>query len=50
MSALYAFCREVDDVADDESVPVAERRIATAPPGARMCGAPVEGGKHRKFR
>jgi phytoene synthase len=26
MSALYAFCREVDDVADDESVPVAERR------------------------
>lgn len=26
MSALYAFCREVDDVADDESVPAAERR------------------------
>jgi phytoene synthase len=26
MSALYAFCREVDDVADDESVPTAERR------------------------
>jgi phytoene synthase len=26
MSALYAFCREVDDVADDESVPVQERR------------------------
>ena len=26
MSALYAFCREVDDVADDESRPVAERR------------------------
>ncbi len=26
MSALYAFCREVDDVADDESVPVAQRR------------------------
>lgn len=26
MSALYAFCRKVDDVADDESVPVAERR------------------------
>lgn len=25
MSALYAFCREVDDVADDESVPVEER-------------------------
>jgi phytoene synthase len=26
MSALYAFCREVDDVADEDSVPVAERR------------------------
>jgi phytoene synthase len=26
MSALYAFCREVDDVADDESVPAADRR------------------------
>jgi 15-cis-phytoene synthase len=26
MSALYAFCREVDDVADAEQVPVAERR------------------------
>jgi phytoene synthase len=30
MSALYAFCREVDDVADDESVPGAERRIQLA--------------------
>jgi phytoene synthase len=26
MSALYAFCREVDDVADEDSVPVEERR------------------------
>jgi phytoene synthase len=26
MSVLYAFCREVDDVADDESVPVEQRR------------------------
>jgi phytoene synthase len=26
MSALYAFCREVDDVADEETRPVAERR------------------------
>ena len=26
MSALYAFCREVDDVADDESIPVPQRR------------------------
>lgn len=30
MSALYAFCREVDDVADEESVPVAERRARLA--------------------
>ena len=29
MSALYAFCREVDDVADDESVPVEQRRATT---------------------
>ena len=28
MSALYAFCREVDDVADEESRPVEERRAA----------------------
>ncbi len=26
MSALYAFCREVDDVADEETVPVDQRR------------------------
>jgi phytoene synthase len=26
MSALYAFCREVDDVADDENVPTEKRR------------------------
>jgi phytoene synthase len=26
MSALYAFCREVDDIADDEGLPVSERR------------------------
>jgi phytoene synthase len=30
MSALYAFCRAVDDVADDESVPVEQRRIDLA--------------------
>src|SRR5688572_15029740 len=30
MSALYAFCREVDDVADEESVPVATRRAQLA--------------------
>src|SRR6185369_12655177 len=26
MSALYAFCREVDDVADEDQVPVEKRR------------------------
>jgi phytoene synthase len=30
MSALYAFCREVDDVADDENVPVEIRRTQLA--------------------
>src|SRR2546423_249148 len=30
MSALYAFCREVDDIADDEARPVVERRKALA--------------------
>lgn len=30
MSALYAFCREVDDVADEESHSVAQRRTALA--------------------
>src|SRR5437667_2781383 len=30
MSALYAFCREVDDVADNEVLPVEERRARLA--------------------
>ncbi|MFM2295212.1 MAG: hypothetical protein RLZZ350_1625 [Verrucomicrobiota bacterium] len=30
MCALYAFCREVDDVADEDSVPVAQRRAQLA--------------------
>jgi phytoene synthase len=30
MSALYAFCREVDDVADEESAPVEKRRAQLA--------------------
>jgi phytoene synthase len=30
MSALYAFCREVDDVADDELVPTDKRRASLA--------------------
>ena len=41
MSALYAFCREVDDVADADSVPVATRREQLAAWRAdiqRACG------------
>ena len=30
MSALYAFCREVDDVADEETVPLEKRRAGLA--------------------
>jgi phytoene synthase len=30
MTALYAFCREVDDVADEETAPVADRRARLA--------------------
>jgi phytoene synthase len=30
MSALYAFCREVDDVADEDSAPVEQRRAQLA--------------------
>jgi phytoene synthase len=42
MSALYAFCREVDDVADHEATPAAERREQLAAWRAdvrRACGA-----------
>ena len=42
MSALYAFCREVDDVADNEASPVPERREQLAAWRAdvrRACGA-----------
>jgi phytoene synthase len=42
MSALYAFCREVDDVADNESTPVPQRREQLAAWRAdirRACGA-----------
>jgi 15-cis-phytoene synthase len=41
MSALYAFCREVDDVADNEAAPVASRREQLAAWRAdvrRACG------------
>ncbi len=30
MSALYAFCREVDDVADEDTAPAEERRARLA--------------------
>ncbi len=42
MSALYAFCREVDDVADNESLPVPQRREQLAAWRAdvrRACGS-----------
>jgi 15-cis-phytoene synthase len=42
MSALYAFCREVDDVADEESAPVEKRRqqlAAWRDDVRRACGA-----------
>ena len=41
MSALYAFCREVDDIADNEAVPLEERREALnrwRADVARACG------------
>ncbi len=41
MSALYAFCRAVDDIADEESTPVCERRAQLAEWRAdvrRACG------------
>jgi len=44
MSALYAFCREVDDVADDESRPVSQRREELAAWRAdvrRACGTDI---------
>ena len=42
MSALYAFCREVDDIADNENRPVEERRSELASWRAdlrRACGS-----------
>src|SRR5688572_29676547 len=42
MSALYAFCREIDDIADDEATPIKTRRqhlAAWREDIARACGA-----------
>jgi phytoene synthase len=47
MNALYAFCREVDDVADGETIPIAERRAALAEWRADIQRA-CEGGKPKK--
>lgn len=47
MNALYAFCREVDDVADEETVPVEERRAALAEWRADIARA-CEGGEPEK--
>src|SRR2546423_12220035 len=41
MSALYAFCREVDDIADNEAIPIEQRRNQLAAWRAdvrRACG------------
>lgn len=46
MSALYAFCRSVDDVADEDTVPVAERRRVLAEWRADI-GAACDGGNPR---
>jgi phytoene synthase len=46
MSALYAFCREVDDVADEESIPVETRRerlAAWREDVRRACGSGAPG-------
>ena len=47
MSALYAFCREVDDVADDDPnlCPPTPRRAS--PPGARISAAPASASPRR---
>jgi phytoene synthase len=47
MNALYAFCREVDDVADEETIPIAERRAALAEWRADIQRA-CEGGQPKK--
>ena len=39
MSTLYAFCREVDDVADNESLPASQRREQLARWRADLCRA-----------
>jgi phytoene synthase len=54
MSALYAFCREVDDVADEETVPTAlrrERLAAWREDVRRACeGKPCDFGVNRELQ
>lgn len=54
MSALYAFCREVDDIADDEARPIEERRLklqAWREDIARACdGAPPQFAVNRELQ
>ena len=47
MSALYAFCREVDDVADEDALPVEQRRVGLTAWRADICRA-CDGG-HPEF-
>ena len=47
MNALYAFCREVDDVADEETIPISDRRTALAKWRADLAKA-CEGGEPEK--
>ena len=47
MTTLYAFCREVDDVADEDSSPLESRRIALQEWREDVRKA-CEGGKPRK--
>ena len=54
MSALYAFCREIDDIADDESIPVETRRTELArwreDIAAACAGKPARFATNRDFQ
>jgi phytoene synthase len=49
MTVLYAFCREVDDAADDESLPVKERRSRLAAWRADIARACATGAERPQF-
>jgi phytoene synthase len=54
MSALYAFCREIDDIADDESTPAESRRAELArwreDIAASCAGKPAQFPTNRDFQ